>query len=44
MPNMDAKDLRNVALLGHPGSRKTPLGEAALLITKTTTRLGTISD
>ncbi|HIN23302.1 MAG TPA: elongation factor G [Dehalococcoidia bacterium] len=44
MPNMDAKDLRNVALLGHSGSGKTSLGEAALFITKATTRLGTISD
>ena len=41
---MDAKDLRNVALLGHSGSGKTSLGEAALFITKATTRLGTISD
>jgi elongation factor G len=41
---MDAKDLRNVALLGHSGSGKTSLGEAALFETKATTRLGTISD
>ena len=41
---MDAKDLRNVALLGHSGSGKTSLGEAALFTTKTTTRMGTISD
>ena len=40
---MDAKDLRNVALLGHSGSGKTSLGEAALFTTKATTRLGTIS-
>ncbi|MQG44789.1 MAG: elongation factor G [SAR202 cluster bacterium] len=44
MPNMDAKDLRNVALLGHSGSGKTSLGEAALFTTKATTRMGTISD
>ena len=41
---MDAKDLRNVALLGHSGSGKTSLGEAALFTTKATTRMGTISD
>ncbi len=41
---MDAKDLRNVALLGHSGSGKTSLGEAALFTTKATTRLGTIGD
>ena len=40
---MDAKDLRKVALLGHSGSGKTSLGEAALFTTKATTRLGTIS-
>ncbi len=40
---MDAKDLRNVALLGHSGSGKTSLGEAALFTTKATTRMGTIS-
>ena len=41
---MDAKDLRNVAFLGHAGSGKTSLGEAALFITKATTRMGTITD
>jgi elongation factor G len=41
---MDAKDLRNVALLGHSGSGKTSLGEAALFITKATTRMGAITD
>ena len=41
---MDAKDLRNVALLGHSGSGKTSLGEAALFTTNATTRMGTISD
>ena len=44
MPNMDAKDLRNVALLGHSGSGKTSLAEAALFTTKATTRMGTITD
>ena len=41
---MDAKDLRNVALLGHSGSGKTSLGEAALFATKATTRMGNVSD
>ncbi|MDA0264377.1 MAG: elongation factor G [Chloroflexi bacterium] len=41
---MDAKDLRNVALLGHSGSGKTSLGEAALFATKAITRLGSITD
>ena len=41
---MDAKDLRNVALLGHSGSGKTSLGEAALFATKSTTRLGNVGD
>ena len=41
---MDAKDLRNVAFLGHSGSGKTSLGEAALFTTKATTRMGAISD
>ena len=41
---MDAKDLRNVALLGHSGSGKTSLCEAALFTTKATTRMGSITD
>ena len=41
---MDAKDLRNVGLLGHSGSGKTSLGEAALFATKATTRMGSIGD
>lgn len=41
---MDAKDLRNVALLGHSGSGKTSLAEAALFATKATTRLGNVAD
>ena len=41
---MDAKDLRNVALLGHSGSGKTSLGEAALFVTKATTRMGSVTD
>lgn len=41
---MDAKDLRNVVILGHTGSGKTSLSEAALFHTKAITRLGTITD
>ena len=41
---MDAKDLRNVAFLGHSGSGKTSLGEAALFATKATTRMGSVTD
>jgi len=41
---MDAKDLRNVALLGHSGSGKTSMGEAALFATKATTRMGNVTD
>ena len=41
---MDAKDLRNVVILGHTGSGKTSLSEAALFHTKSITRLGTITD
>ena len=44
MPNMDAKDLRNVALLGHSGSGKTTLAEAALFSTKAITRMGSVTD
>ena len=41
---MDAKDLRNVALLGHSGAGKTSLSEAVLYATKATTRLGNVAD
>ena len=44
MPKMEAKDLRNVALLRHYGSGKTSLGEAALFLTKATTRMGNVTD
>lgn len=38
------KDLRNVVLLGHPGSGKTSFAEAMLFEAKATTRRGTIND
>ena len=38
------KNLRNVVLLGHPGSGKTSFAEAMLFEAKATTRRGTISD
>lgn len=41
---MDAKNLRNVALLGHSGSGKTSLCEAALFTTKAVTRMGRVED
>lgn len=41
---MDAKDLRNVALLGHSGSGKTSLCEAALFTTNAVTRMGRVED
>ena len=39
-----AKDIRNVAVLGHSGSGKTTLMEAALNLTKVTTRMGRVED
>ena len=41
---MDAKNLRNVALLSHSGAGKTSLSEAVLFNTKAVTRLGKIED
>ena len=41
---MDAKDIRNVALLSHSGAGKTSLCEAMLFGTKAVTRQGRIED
>ena len=41
---MDAKDIRNVALLSHSGAGKTSLCEAMLFSTKAVTRQGRIED
>ena len=40
----DTKNLRNVVLLGHPGSGKTAFAEAMLYEAKATSRLGTITE
>ena len=40
----DTKDIRNVALLGHPGSGKTTFAETMLFEAKALTRRGTVED
>ncbi len=40
----ETKNLRNVVLLGHPGSGKTSFAEAMLFEAKATTRRGTVND
>jgi elongation factor G len=40
----DAKDIRNVLLIGHGGSGKTTLLEAMVFTSGTTTRMGTVED
>ena len=44
MPAVDARNLRNVALLSHSGAGKTSLSEAALFYVKATTRIGRVED
>jgi elongation factor G len=42
MKKYEAKDIRNLALVGHKGAGKTSLAEAFLFDGKTTTRLGSV--
>ena len=44
MDRMNPKSIRNICLVGHSGSGKTSLAEAMLFLSKTTDRLGNISD
>ncbi|MDE2779842.1 MAG: elongation factor G [Chloroflexota bacterium] len=44
MPNIDAGNLRNVALLSHSGAGKTSLCEALLFNTKAINRIGRVED
>ena len=44
MKSYDAKDVRNVLLVGHGGSGKTTLLEAMLFASGATTRMGTVED
>jgi len=44
MKKYGAKDIRNVALVGHKGCGKTSLGEAFLYDGKVTTRLGSVDE
>ena len=44
MKKYGAKDIRNIALVGHKGCGKTSLGEAFLYDGKVTTRLGSVDD
>lgn len=40
----DSKNIRNIVLLGHPGSGKTAFSEAMLFEAKATSRLGTVDE
>jgi elongation factor G len=44
LKNYDAKDIRNVLLVGHGGSGKTTLLEAMLFTSGAITRMGTVED
>ncbi len=44
MADITTKSIRNIVLLGHGGSGKTSVAEAALYLSKGTDRLGKISD
>jgi elongation factor G len=44
MKTYEAKDIRNVCLIGHGGSGKTSVGEAVLFDSGATTRLGSVLD
>jgi len=44
LKSYDAKDVRNVLLVGHGGSGKTTLLEAMLFASGATTRMGTVED
>ena len=44
MPVHEVTDVRNIAFVGHPGSGKTTVGEAILLATGVTGRLGNVDD
>ncbi len=44
MANINTKGIRNIVLLGHGGSGKTSIAEAALYLGKATDRLGKIGD
>ena len=44
MKQYTAKDIRNIALVGHAGSGKTSLAEAAFYLTGQADRLGRVAD
>ncbi len=44
MADFNTKSIRNIVLLGHGGSGKTSIAEAALYLAKATDRLGKITD